>query len=312
MTTAPSVNRRRGIRNRLTENRVAPYLYVAPFFIVFVVFGLFPVIYNGWIALHDWNPLRPGRFIGIDNFSRLADDPRFWNALKNTISILILSAVPQTLLSLGLAFLLNEALLRARTFFRMSLLVPIVTSTIAVGVVFTSIFGRDFGVMNSALSLVGVDRIDWQRGILSHIAIATMVVWRWTGYTTLIFLAAMQAIPRELYEVAALDGASRYRQLRDITVPLIRPTLVFMLIVTTIGGLQIFAEPLIFGGASLGVTGGSNRQFQTVVEFLYEQGFVNFKFGYGAAISWALFGVILIFSLANLVLVRRTARQSMG
>lgn len=289
---------------------ITPYLFVAPFFVVFVGFGLFPLVFNGWIALHSWNPPSSGPYVGLAHFRQLWDDPRFWNALQNTAWILVLSAVPQTIVALGLAHVLSQPFLRAKTFFRMSLLVPNVTSTIAVGVVFTSIFGRDYGLINWLLSSVGIDRIDWQAGSFSsHVAIATMVGWRWTGYTTLLLLAAMQAIPRELYEAAELDGASPLRRLVHVTIPQLRPALIFISILTTIGGLQIFAEPLVFGGTDLGISGGSNRQFQTVVLFLYEQGFQNFNFSYAAAIAWMLFLIILLVSLVNFALVRRIARS---
>jgi cellobiose transport system permease protein len=288
---------------------IAPYLYIAPFFIVFATFGVFPLFFNGWIAVHSWNPPNVGPYVGLANFTRLVHDPRFWNALKNTFAILFLSSVPMISIALGLAHVLNEPFLRGKTFFRMSLLVPNVTSTIAVGVVFTSIFGRDFGVINFVLTHLGLHRIDWAAGAFtSHIAIAAMISWRWTGYTTLLLLAAMQAIPRDLYRAAMLDGASSFRRLVHITIPQLRPALIFIALLTTIGGLQVFAEPLVFGGANIGITGGSARQFQTVVLFVYEQGFFNFDFSYAAAISLMLFVIILVASLINFAVVRRIAR----
>jgi cellobiose transport system permease protein len=286
-----------------------PYLYIAPFFVVFATFGIFPLFFNGWVALHSWNPPNVGPYVGLANFTRLVHDPRFWNAVENTFEILFLSAVPMLSIALLLAHNLNEPLLRGKTFFRMSLLVPNVTSTIAVGVVFTSIFGRDFGLINFVLTHLGFQRIDWAAGSWSsHVAIAAMIAWRWTGYSTLLLLAAMQAIPRDLYEAAQLDGAKSFRRLIHITIPQLRPALIFISLLTTIGGLQVFAEPLVFGGANQGITGGSGRQFQTVVLFIYEQGFFNFDFSYAAAISWMLFVIILVASLINFAFVRRISR----
>jgi len=151
--------------------------------------------------------------------------------------------------------------------------------------------------------------VNWQAGVASsHIAIAVMIMWRWTGYNALIYLAAMQAVPRELYEAATLDGASSLRQLRSITIPMIRPTIIFTVIVTTIGSMQIIAEPLLFGAqvsAGAAVTGGTDRQFQTLALYLYEKGFRSFEFGYASAAAWLLFLMILIGSAINFMLIRR-------
>lgn len=292
------------------DRRWSPYAFILPFFIVFGLFGVFTLLYTGWISLYSWNPIGKQEFIGLDNYIRLWSDPRFWNASINTISIWLLSTFPQLLLALVLANVLNNALLRLKTGFRMTMLLPNVTSVVAVGIIFSSIFGRDYGIFNWVLGWFGIPPIDWEAGTASsHIAIATMVVWRWTGYWTLIFLAAMQAIPRELFEVAAIDGATRVRKFISVTIPQLRPTIVFMIIVSTIGGLQVFAEPLIFGGQQQGITGGVGRQYQTLTMFLYEQGFRSFKFGYASTIAWVLFLIILGFSLVNLVLTRRIAND---
>jgi cellobiose transport system permease protein len=300
---APPVRRRRGVV-------AVPYLFVAPFFVVFGVFGFFPLLYTVWVSLHEWSILRGDEgFVGLDNFARLAVDPRFWNATFNTFSIWLLSTVPQLVLALVLAAVLNNQLLRWRTGFRMSVLVPNITSVVAVGVIFTQIFGRDFGLANALLELLGLERVDWQSGRWSsHLVVSWMVMWRWTGYNALIYLAAMQTIPRSLYESAQLDGAGRYRQLVSVTIPQLRPTIIFTVIVSTIGGLQIFAEPLIFGGQA-GVQGGNDRQFQTLTLFLYEQGFRDGNFGYAAAIAWALFLLILVFSVINYRLSTAIAKE---
>jgi cellobiose transport system permease protein len=286
--------------------RVEPYAYIAPFFIVFGLFGLAPILYTAWVSLHKWDPLGTQVFIGIDNYIRLYADPRFWNALFNTFSIWFLSTVPQLILAMVLANVLNSALLRLKTPFRMSMLLPNITSVVAVGIIFSSLFGRDYGLINWVIGALGGQPVNWEAGQLSsHVAISTMVMWRWTGYNTLIYLAAMQSIPRELYESAAIDGAGRLRQFLSVTLPQMRPVVIFTIIVSTIGGMQVFAEPLIFGGQQTAVTGGALRQYQTLSLFLYEQGFRNFNFGYAATIAWVLFMIILAFSVVNLLLARR-------
>ncbi|GAB2691849.1 carbohydrate ABC transporter permease [Thalassiella azotivora] len=305
---APSSRPRRR-RAADAVSRSAAYLYVAPFFAVFAVFGFFPIVFTAWVSLHDWNPIGEQTYIGLDNFTTLFADPRFWNSVVNTFSIWALSTVPQLVVALVLAAVLNHHLLRWRTGFRMAVLVPNITSVIAVGIIFSSVFARDFGLVNWLLGTVGVGPVDWQAGRLSsHVAISSMVMWRWTGYNALIYLAAMQAIPRSLYEVAELDGCGPVRRFWNVTVPQLRPTIIFTVVVSTIGGLQVFAEPLVFGGQA-GVSGGASRQFQTMTLFLYEQGFRDFDFGYASAVAWALFVLILVLSIVNYRLSQRIASE---
>ncbi|MGC9665824.1 carbohydrate ABC transporter permease [Planosporangium sp. 12N6] len=298
---------RRELRHRL-DTKGSPYLYIAPFFLIFGVFGLFPLLYTGYVSMTGWKADTPGsedRFVWFDNYVTLWNDPFFWNAVKNTIGIGLLSTVPQLFLALGIAHLLNYRL-RGRTFVRMGVLLPNVTSVAAVTIIFVQLFGRDYGMVNWLLGLVGVDRIDWQAGTFSSwVAISVIVTWRWTGYNALIYLAGMQAVPFELYESAALDGASRWRQFWTITVPMLRPTILFTVIVSTIGALQLFGEPLLFNTSQTPTTGGSQHQFQTLALYSYDQFWQKFKYGYGAAISWAMFGIIALFVVVNLVVARR-------
>jgi cellobiose transport system permease protein len=294
-----------GWRTRLArlDVKASPYLYVAPFFIVFAAFGLFPVGYTFWVSLHDWELIGGRQFIGLENYAALLVDGDFWNSVGNTFGIFVIATVPQLLAALLLANALNRWL-RVRTFFRMGVLIPMVTSIVAVAIVFTQLYGRDYGLVNWLLGLVGVDRIEWQADKWSSwIAIATMVDWRWTGYNALIYLAAMQAIPRDLYEAAAVDGASRGRQFWRITVPLLRPTIIFTVIIATIGGLQLFTEPLLFGSGEMG--GGTLGQFQTMAMYMFENAFRDYEYGYGSAVAWVLFVIIIVASLVNFLIIRR-------
>jgi len=286
----------------------SPYLYVAPFFVIFAIFGAFPLVYTAWVSLHEWNLLAEEHpFLGLANYTALFADPYFWNALRNTASIWVLSTVPQLVMALGLAHLLNRRL-RAPTFWRMSALLSNIISVAAVAIIFGQLFGRDYGLVNWLLGVFGAGKIDWQAGTAtSHIAISAMVIWRWTGYNALIYLAAMQAVNKDLYDSAELDGANSFQQLTKITVPAIRPTIIFTVIVSTIGGLQLLAEPLLFGGSS--ITGGSDRQFQTLSLYLYEVGFTRFDFGYAAASAWVMFGVIVLAAAGNYWLTSRLRRS---
>ncbi|WP_370950231.1 carbohydrate ABC transporter permease [Amycolatopsis sp. cg5] len=278
----------------------------APFFVIFGVFGLFPMLYTAWVALHDWHLINGDKgFVGFDNFVTLATDPHFYNALLNTVSMFVLSTVPQLLAALGLAALLDRPL-RARTMWRASVLLPNVVSVVAVALVFGQLFAKDYGVVNWVLGLVGLDPVDWRADRLaSHVAISTMVMWRWTGYNALLYLAAMQSVPQERYDAAMIDGASRRRTFWSITVPAIRPTILFTVVVSTIGGLQLFAEPQLFDDTGIAGTGGADREFQTLAMYLYERGFGLFDAGYAAAIAWVLFLLSAGFALVNFLLVRR-------
>lgn len=287
------------------DAKLSPYVFVSPFFILFAVFGAFPLLFTSWVSLRNWDLIGGDQgFVGLDNYRKVLSDDRFWTTVVNTFGIFFLSTVPQLLLALLMAYWLNNKL-RGRTFFRMGVLVPNITSVAAVAIVFTQLFGREFGLINYVLTSIGFERVDWlAQRYASWAAIATMIDWRWTGYNALILLAAMQAIPKDLYESASLDGASAMRQFWGITVPLLRPTLLFCVVISTIGGLQIFVEPLLFQN---GIGGGSLRQSQTIAMFLYEQGFSQFHLGYGAAIAWILFLIIMVASIVNFVIVRRLA-----
>jgi cellobiose transport system permease protein len=293
---------------RRADLKASPYAYVTPFFVLFTAFGLFPLAFTAWVALRDWRLVGGDRgFVGLDNFREVLVDDRFWTAVGNTFGLFIVATVPQLLLALMLANLLNRQI-RLQTTLRMGILLPNITSVAAVGIVFGFIFADRYGLANWLLDLVGLDVIDWRASRLtSWFAIAFMVDWRWTGYNALIYLAALQAIPSHLYEAAAIDGASRRRQFWQITVPLIQPTILFTVIISTIGGMQLFTEPLLFNYGR--PQGGTQHEFQTIALYIYERTFRgNTEYGYGAAMSWLLFLLIVGFALANYLLIRRTVK----
>ena len=279
------------IRSRLSrwDLRYTPYLFVAPFFVFFLAFGLFPLAYTAWVSMHDWSLLGgESPWVGFGNYQELFADAQFWNAMLNTLGMFVLATVPQLTVATVLAQLLNHHL-RARTFWRMGVLLPTVTSVAAVGIIFTMMFSRDYGVINWVLGHVGVDPISWQDNRWSSwLAISVMVDWRWTGFNTLILLAALQSVPGEIYEAARLDGANAWRQFWSITVPMLRPTIIFTVVVATIGGVQLFTEPLLFNPGGDSISGGTTNQFQTAAMYLVQQAFTSQRFGYAAAIAWVL------------------------
>jgi cellobiose transport system permease protein len=287
------------------DHRFSPYLYVAPFFVLFLGVGMFPLAYTAYVSVHDWSLLGgQGDYVGLDNFREVLANPYFTKQLVNTISIFLISSVPQILIALVVAALLDNQL-RARTMWRMSVLLPFVVSPVAVAIIFGSLYGDRYGLVNEVLGMVGIDPVAWHTNRwASHVAIATMVNWRWTGYNALIFLAAMQAVPRELYESASIDGAGRIRQLVSITVPMIRPTMIFVIVTSTIGGLQIFAEPRLFDD-TMARNGGSDRQFGTITMLIYDFGWQLRDLGRASATAWLLFLVICVFAVLNVLLMRR-------
>lgn len=283
--------------------KASPYLYIAPFFIVFAVFGIFPIVYTAVISLMDWDLIRnTGTFIGFENFAYVLNDPKFWVSLRNTFSIFLLSSVPQIFIAVVIAALLDHQL-RAKTFWRMGVLVPYVVMPVAVGIIFSKLFADQSGLFNQWLGAIGIGPIMWHVDVLaSHFAIATMVNFRWTGYNALILLAAMQAIPRDLYEAAAIDGAGAARRFVSVTLPQIRPTMIFVIITATIGGLQIFDEPRMFD--NLG-NGGADQQWLTITMYMYNTGWGTLNFGRASAIAWLLFLIIVVFSLLNMFITRK-------
>jgi cellobiose transport system permease protein len=289
----------------------APYLYIAPFFLLFALVGLFPLLYTAWVSVHEWGLLTGNQgFIGLENYAVVLEQHRFWQAMSNTFRIFLLSTIPQLLIAIFIASVL-DANLRAKTFWRMGVLIPYVVAPVAVGLIFNQLFADQSGFINAVLIKLGVDPISWHgNSFAAHNAIATMVNFRWTGYNTLILLAAMQAIPRDLIEAAVVDGANRLQMFFRLTVPLLRPTIIFVVITSTIGGLQIFDEPRMFDQIGLG---GSNRQYMTVTMYLYELGWGSQRdFGRAAAVAWILFLVIVLIALVNFSVTRRIADSGEG
>ena len=288
--------------------KVSPYLYISPFFILFAITGLFPLAYTAWVSVHEWNLIGgQGDFVGLDNFAFVLSNPPFWIALRNTFSIFLISAVPQVLLALLIAAVLDRNL-RAKTFWRMGVLLPYVVAPVAVTLIFSNMFGDQYGLINNVLSDLGIDPIGWHSEVLpSHVAIATMVNFRWTGYTALILLAGMQAIPRDYYEAAMIDGAGTIRQFFSITIPQLRPTLIFVIVTSTIGGLQIFDEPRLYDQTG---QGGASGQWMTITIYLYNLGWGQLNFGRAAAVAWLLFLIIIIVGLINVAITRSIARAS--
>ncbi|WP_374946194.1 carbohydrate ABC transporter permease [Agreia sp.] len=287
--------------------KYSPYLYVLPFFVLFAIVGLAPLVYTAWVALNSWNLIAgQGDFVGLSNFTEILGESDFWKALRNTLSIFVLTMVPHLIIGLVIAAALDRNI-RAGTFWRMSVLVPYVVTPVAIALIFNSFFADESGLANSILTDLGLNPIGWHQDVLaSHVAISTMVNFRWLGNTALILLAGMQAIPRDLYEAASVDGAKVLRQFFSITIPQLRPTMIFVILTMTIGGLQIFAEPRLYDYQG---QGGPDKQWLTLPLYIYNLGWGELDFGLASAAAWLLFLLIIVFALINLFISTRIARN---
>lgn len=295
--------------------KATPYLYTSPFFIVFAIVGLFPMGFTLFISLYDWKlttrSVEGTPFVGLGNYTSVLQDPLFWDSLVNTLSIFLISTVPQIIIATFLAAMLDRNL-RGKTFWRMGVLLPYIVAPVSIAIIFSAIFADPVrgGLANALLDLVGLDPLQWKSNRwLSHFSIATMVNFRWTGYNTLILLAAMQAVPRELYEAAAIDGAGAWKRFMSVTLPSIRGTMVFVVLTATMGGLRIFDEPRMFDPTP-GGNGGPGGIFRTVVLYLYQNGFsAQARLGRAAAIAWVLFFIILLVTGLNYMLTSRISDE---
>ena len=291
--------------------RFSPYLYVVPFFALFLVIGVYPMVYSGYLSFFSWPRygLTHGEGVGFANYGHVLTDPVFHKAFWNTIGIFVLSAVPQVVVATVIAAMLDTPL-RGRTWWRMSVLLPFVVAPAAAALIFGSIFADKTGLANEVLRAVGLSGVAWHTDrFASWTAIATMVNYRWTGYNTLIILAALQAIPRQLYEAAAIDGASRVQQFFHVTLPSIRPTMLFVIITATIGGMQIFTEPRLFD-TNLQVQGGADYQYQTLTMYVFNTSNSGTDpYPRAAAATWIIVLIIIGIALLNYAITRQVQRR---
>jgi cellobiose transport system permease protein len=299
---------RQSRRSLLPGQRIA-YVYVLPFFLVFAAFSIYPWVATAWVSLHDTRltTYNQSNWVGLANYRNLFSNHFFWNAFRNTLTIGVISTVPQLCMALGIAHLLNYRM-RGRTLFRVAILMPYATSLAAATVIFAELFDPKLGLINWGLHTLHLPAVDWQGSKWpSQIAVSTIVTWRWTGYNALIYLAGMQAISADLYEAAAMDGAGRWAQFRHVTLPGLRPTILFTIVVSTIGAAQLFGEPLLYHNGL--PDGGTQGQYQTLGLLMYQQGWTNDRLGLASATAWTMFLIIVVAVSANLLLARRRERR---
>jgi multiple sugar transport system permease protein len=274
-------------------NRRAAFLFLAPALLAIGMFFFVPVLAAFILSFTDFDIYSLGnfdyaRFIGLKNYAQLLGDPLFWKALKNTFYFLIVGGPLSIAVSLGAALMLQPKLVRFKVFFRTAYFAPVVTTLVAVAVVWRFVYHTRFGILNYLLSLVGLSGIDWLGDPnWAMPAIILMAVWKNFGYNMIIFIAGLQNIPEELYEAASIDGAGKLQQFRSITLPMLAPTTVFISIITMIGYFQLFAEPYVM------TQGGPRNSTLSIVYLMYQQGFRWWNMGYSAALAFILFAFIL-------------------
>jgi multiple sugar transport system permease protein len=277
-------------------NRVV-ILFLGPALVAIGVFFCVPVLAAFALSFTDFDIYALGsfefaRFVGFKNYAQLLADPLFWKAFRNTLEFLLIGGPLSIGVSLGAALMIQSKLVRWKGFFRTAYFTPVVTTLVAVAVIWRFIYHPRFGLLNYLLSLVGLGGVDWlgdQHWAMP--AIILMAVWKNFGYNMVIFIAGLQNVPAELYEAASIDGAGRLQQFRTITVPLLAPTTVYISILTMIGYFQLFSEPYVM------TQGGPLNSTLSIVLLMYQQGFRWWNMGYSAALAFVLFAFILIGSV---------------
>lgn len=278
------------------QAKAAPYVLLLPFFFVFATFMVYPLGKSIYLAFHQTNGPKSVVFIGMDNFRFLLTDPDFWTALRNTATYAFFSVFLQLPLSLGLALLLNSRFVKCREFFRLAFFSPHLVGQVFVAVLFGVLYAPRYGLINQGLSWAfGIDaNMDWKK---DHVMAALVVtaLWMYVGFNMIYFLAALQGVDPDLYEAAMVDGANAFQQFWYVTLPSIRPVMVFIVVLSTIGAFQLFELPFVLLQGP-----GPNNAGLTIVMYLYLTGFEAGDLGLASAIGWILVLVILSISLIQL------------
>lgn len=281
------------------------YLAIAPFAAIFVVFSIFPVLFSFYLGFNRWDGFGDPEFVGMDNYVRALRDPVFQKAIGNTLYVWLWSTAVTVSLALGLAVLINEHAVFGKTYFRMVFLLPLLVAPAIAAIILRVFFTSNGGLVNLLSGAVTgtPSYFDWL-GSEAWIKplVVLLVVWRWTGWHMIIFMAGLQAIPRDIYEAARMDGVGRWAIFSRITIPLLLPSLAFSIITATLGGLQMFDEPYVLTQG----LGGTNNSATTLGMYLYSTAFTQFNFGLGSAVSWYIFAAVVLFTLAYQAWSRRS------
>jgi multiple sugar transport system permease protein len=278
---------------------LAPYVFISPFYILFGLFLVVPICVGVYLSFTEWGGFGDPVWTGLDNYSRLFADSNFYTSLTNTLVYVLVSLVVVVPLALLIAQALNGRGLRARDFFRFVYFTPTVLSPIVIALVFQLLYDKNFGLLNAAIqATVGGGGIDWLGSpVWAKVSVSILIVWRWTGYLTIFFLAGLQGVPRELYEAAEIDGAGPVKRFFNITIPSLRPVTAFVVVTSLVGSAQIFEEPYLL------TAGGPDFATLSVAQFIYRAAFQRQEIGYAAAAGVTLFVIVFgIGQIANRLL----------
>jgi multiple sugar transport system permease protein len=295
------------MRESLRRQMLTAYLFLFPALSTLFVFFFLPVVAALMLSLTDFDiyslsDFNNARFVGLKNYIELFNDPLFWKSLKNTLYFVAVGGPLSVVTSLGAALLVNSRTVRFKGLFRSIYFLPVVTTLVAVSIVWRFLYHPRYGMLNYLLSFVGIGQIDWLGDpVWAMPAIILLAVWKNFGYNMIIFIAGLQNIPEYLYEAARLDGASGPQQFRMITVPMLAPTTFFVAIITMIGYFQLFAEPYVM------TDGGPLQSTMSVVLMMYKTGFKWWNMGYSAAVAFALFAIIAGATLIQMKLQKQTS-----
>lgn len=276
------------------SGKIVPYVFILPFVIFFITFMAYPIIFSLIMCFSKYRNAS-FEYTGLKNFTYVMKDPLFWKALKNTFILLIVQVPIQTFLAVVLANFLNVKSLRGKGIMRMLIFMPILLDSVSYSIVFSIFFNYDNGLVNNAIRLLGGEGPQWLNdGWLAKMVLVIAITWRWTGYNTVIMLSGLQNISDELYEAASIDGAGKIKQFFSITIPSLKPVLVFAVILSVTGMLQLFTEPYLL------TKGGPVNETLTIVQYLYEKGFKSFDFGAASAGSYVLVVIIAVLTWLQL------------
>ena len=280
---------RKGFLHDVGRNKQA-YLFVSPFFILFIVFGLYPIIYSFVLSLHEWKSVKLWNYVGLKNYATLLfKDQVFWTSLYNVVYVFIINVPVMIFLSVFIAVTLNNPARKHKDFFRIVYLLPYVTSVLSIAIVFFVVFDDRAGLVNLLTGLIGIPPVHWlSSASMSKISIDILITWKWTGYNMIIALAGLQSIETQIYDAAKIDGAGGFRTFWQITLPLLRPVIGFQFIMSTIGTFNMFTEPYFL------TNGGPGYSSISLVLYLYRSAFKFFQLGYASAIAFLTFLVVLI------------------
>lgn len=302
ITKAPAEGKNKKIVSTTSKyskrQQIAPYFFCAPYFLIFTTFALFPIVFSIYIAMTDWSGVSKPVFVGLSNFAVLLKDSRFYLSLLNTIVFMIMIIPVQLLIGFVLAVLLTHKRVPGKKAFRLMNFLPYLTTPIALGIIFGLLFDSNFGMVNELLRTIGLPAPRWTTSAIpAKSLVALLTIWRYAGYTSILFMAGITNINTDLYEACQIDGGSYFTIIRRIIIPLLKPVSIFVAITTIIGCFQIFEEPyMIFAVVAGKVVGGPENSVLTGMWYFYDSAFSKFKFGYGSAIGMGLFIVIAIIS----------------